>query len=203
MAEWACCTDSKYDYAWSMRRGRRWTKPTVPGTHPSDTSKRDYQVSGHPNSPTVREEHASTRELHSSRASPASQRTRPPWKFSRPDVEVAWWPLGRCCIHLACIAAQPLDQTSLPSDGLFRMNDLRMGISTAAPPITREEAPRRALVSGVELRPASRGMSVGPAIGDDIHAGCERTECPNQALGVYGHRGSHFSHPLSGLSVCW
>lgn len=33
------------------------------------------------------------------------QRTRPPWKISRPDVEVAWWPLGRCCIHLACIAA--------------------------------------------------------------------------------------------------
>lgn len=34
-----------------------------------------------------------------------AQRTRPPWKISRPDVEVAWWPLGRCCIHLACIAA--------------------------------------------------------------------------------------------------
>lgn len=83
------------------------------------------------------------------------------------------------------------------------MNDLRMGISAAAPPITREEAPRRALVGGVELRPASRGMSVGPAIGDDIHAGCERTEYPVEALGVYGHRGSHFSHPLSFLSVCW
>lgn len=68
-----------------------------------------------------------------------AQRTRPPWKISRPDVEVAWWPLGRCCIHLACIAAQPFDQTSLPSDGLFRMNELCMGISAA--PITRGEAP--------------------------------------------------------------
>lgn len=130
-----------------------------------------------------------------------AQRTRPPWKISRPDVEVAWWPLGRCCIHLACIAAHLFDQTSFPCDGLLRINELRMGISAAAP-ITRGEAPRESSRWMVELRPASRGLSVGPAIGDDIHAGCERTECLVQALGVCGHRGSHFSLPLL-CFVCW